>query len=74
MENPHRYHMAGILAAGVVCLLLHSGVASAHHSFAMFDTDKFVTLKGTIKEVEWVNPHSWFWITTINEKTGEPEV
>ncbi|WP_404713734.1 DUF6152 family protein [Sphingomonas sp. MMS24-J13] len=31
--------------------------ASAHHSFAMFDPARTVTLNGTIKEFRWVNPH-----------------
>jgi hypothetical protein len=26
----------------------------------MFDSSKTLTLKGTIKGVEWTNPHSWF--------------
>jgi hypothetical protein len=25
----------------------------------MFDTAKTITLKGTVKEYEWTNPHSW---------------
>jgi hypothetical protein len=29
----------------------------AHHSFAMFDPAKVVTLKGEVKEFRWVNPH-----------------
>jgi hypothetical protein len=33
--------------------------ALAHHSFAMFDGDKRVTLDGTIKEFLWTNPHAW---------------
>ena len=36
--------------------------ASAHHSFAMFDRDKTVTLNGTVKEFEWINPHTWIRI------------
>ncbi len=43
-------------AAGFVAC---AGSAFAHHSFAMFDQDKTVTLKGTVKEFEWTNPHSW---------------
>jgi hypothetical protein len=38
--------------------------ALAHHSFAMFDPDKTVTLKGTVKEFEWGNPRlasPWSW-------------
>ncbi len=31
--------------------------ALAHHSFAMFDPGKVVTLNGTVKEFRWVNPH-----------------
>lgn len=32
----------------------------AHHSFtAQFDIKKPVTLKGTVTEMEWINPHAW---------------
>ena len=44
----------------------------AHHSFAMFDADKTVTLEGTVKEFEWVNPHSWLRVMVNDEKTGKP--
>jgi Family of unknown function (DUF6152) len=30
-----------------------------HHSFAGFDLSKTITLTGTVKEFQWVNPHSW---------------
>lgn len=33
--------------------------AVAHHSFAMFDMSKSVNFKGTVKEVQWTNPHVW---------------
>jgi len=46
--------------------------ASAHHSFAMFDATKSVTLQGTVKEFEWTNPHSWLRVTVNDEKTGKP--
>lgn len=36
--------------------------AFAHHSFAMFDTSKLITLTGTITEFQWSNPHSWIEI------------
>jgi hypothetical protein len=36
-----------------------SSAASAHHSFAMFDTTKKVDVKGTVKELQWTNPHVW---------------
>ncbi len=33
--------------------------ATAHHSTAEFDYTKQQTLKGTVKEVRWTNPHSF---------------
>jgi hypothetical protein len=33
--------------------------AMAHHSTAEFDYSKQQTLKGTVKEVQWTNPHSF---------------
>ena len=39
-----------------------AGQASAHHSFAMFDRSKTVVIDGTVKSMEWVNPHSWLRI------------
>lgn len=31
--------------------------ALAHHSFAMFEMDKNVAVKGTVVEYKWMNPH-----------------
>jgi Family of unknown function (DUF6152) len=44
--------------AGSVALSL-SAPAVAHHSTAMFDFSKTVEVKGTIKEFQWTNPHTW---------------
>ena len=53
------------VAAGVLAGL---GVpASAHHSGAMFDPEKTITLKGVVKEFEYTNPHSWLWVTVTND-------
>ena len=48
-----------IVVSGGMLLAAVSPVA-AHHSFsAEFDTNKKVTLEGTVVKLEWVNPHSW---------------
>jgi hypothetical protein len=41
----------------IATLSLLAGPARAHHSFAMFDSNKVVTLKGVVGEFRWVNPH-----------------
>ncbi len=46
-----------------------AGAALAHHSFAMFDTKKEVSLSGTIKEFRWTNPHSWI-VVTVKDANG----
>jgi hypothetical protein len=46
--------------------------AFAHHSFAMFDQTKAQTVKATVKELEWANPHAWLRVEIIDEATGMP--
>ncbi|HVY32925.1 MAG TPA: DUF6152 family protein [Caulobacteraceae bacterium] len=36
---------------------LAAGPAAAHHSFAMFDKDHPATITGTVKQLNWANPH-----------------
>ena len=38
---------------------LAAAPALAHHSFAMFDMTKSVSLQGTIVSFKWSNPHAW---------------
>jgi hypothetical protein len=47
--------------------LLAGGSASAHHSFAMFDKDKEVTLVGEVKDFQWANPHVWLQLVTQDD-------
>jgi hypothetical protein len=42
----------------------------AHHSFAMFDFSKVVTITGTVKEFQWTNPHVILWVN-VNGAAGE---
>ena len=51
-------------------LLAASPAAFAHHSGAMFDPAKEVTLVGTIKELQWTNPHSWIEVM-VPDATGK---
>jgi len=44
-----------------------TAVAAAHHSTAEFDYTKQVTIKGTVKEVQWTNPHSYIQLIADGE-------
>jgi hypothetical protein len=46
-------------AALAVLALVPAGPALAHHSFAMFDQKKVMTLEGTVSQFQWTNPHSF---------------
>lgn len=56
---------AAALAAAALC-----SVASAHHSGAMFDDDKEVSLNGVVKEFQYTNPHSWL-IVDVADASGK---
>ena len=59
-----------ILFAGIAMSLV-AVPAFAHHSFAMFDATKTVTLNGTVKSFEWTNPHMWLTVT-VPQASGQP--
>ena len=49
----------GLLASSVV--LGFAGTASAHHGFGNFDRNTEVVLKGTVKGLDFVNPHAYVY-------------
>jgi hypothetical protein len=62
---------APVRAALVGVLVLVGGPAVAHHSFAMFDQTKSVTLKGTVTEFQWTNPHAFIHIEVPGGSGGK---
>ena len=51
---------------------LAAAPAFAHHSFAMFDRQKLLTMSGTVREFEWTNPHVWIHMN-VTQPTGKTE-
>jgi hypothetical protein len=56
------------LGLAVVTIAMVAVPAIAHHSFAMFDASKTMTIEGTVKEFHWTNPHSWIFVNVPDAK------
>lgn len=62
-----------VACAGAVALALAGGAALAHHSFAMFDMTKEVTVSGTVKQFQWANPHAYIQLVAKDEAGRDVE-
>jgi len=62
-----------VLAVLVLAMVVASAMpVLAHHSFAAeFDTTKPVNLVGVVTKVEWMNPHTYFYIDVKDAETGQ---
>ena len=58
-----------VALVGALCAVF-APPAVAHHSFAMFDYSKSVTVEGVVKEFQWTNPHSVLYVVA-NPKPGQ---
>ena len=60
------------LLASIAALLIvaAAGPLAAHHSFSAFNTTEEKTITGSVKKVEWTNPHIWIYIDVANDKGG----
>src|SRR3989454_12246617 len=58
------------LAMAILTLLVTVQPAAAHHSGAGFDSTRVVEIKGTIKEFQFKNPHTWIQIL-VDDGTGK---
>jgi hypothetical protein len=58
-----------VLTAALLVAVLAARPVSAHHSHAMFDGSKVVTLEGTITGVRFANPHVYLQLQ-VTRKDG----
>jgi uncharacterized protein DUF6152 len=58
-----------LIAAGLI--LSFSDAAMAHHSGAAYDMEHQRTMQGTVKTVNWTNPHITFTVES-DASDGEP--
>jgi hypothetical protein len=64
-----RFVTAALLGAGALTAAYPLG---AHHSAAMFDDTKIVEFEGTVKALQWTNPHVWLQIV-VEERGAATE-
>lgn len=61
--------LAVLLGAAIVCSAIP---VLAHHSFAAeFDAAKPINLTGVVTKVEWMNPHTYFYVDVKDPQTGK---
>lgn len=60
-----------VLGSLLIAALAMGGTAGAHHSFAMFDQTKQVSLQGTVSEFQWTNPHAFIHLEVPTADGGK---
>ena len=64
---------AAMTAVCAAALALAAGSADAHHSFAVFDRSRQVSITGTVKQFQWTNPHCWIQLEVPGENGASAE-
>src|SRR6185437_14582087 len=72
LTHRSRYLLSGVRIL-TVALVFASAPSLAHHSFALFDQQKNLTLTGTVREFQWTNPHIWLQLNVANAGGGMDE-
>ena len=66
----------GRRASALVCIALALAAATAaraHHSFAMYDNEHQIKLKGTVTNFQWTNPHVYIDLEGIDVNSEKKE-
>lgn len=56
------------IGATMLMTVVSASGAWAHHSFAMFDGDNPITIRGTVVEYKCINPHAFITIQVADDK------
>ena len=67
-----RMRKPALFLATIFCVVFISAPLLAHHGEANYDTEKIVSIKGTVTAFEFVNPHVQITLDVKNDK-GETE-
>jgi hypothetical protein len=59
--------------AMVLLATVTAAPTQAHHSFAMYDSTRTITIEGTVRDFQWTNPHVWIQVLVPDGKGGSEE-
>ena len=59
--------------AAALALAVGSAPAQPHHSFAMFDMNKEITVTGTVRKFQWTNPHAYIQLVARDSSGTDVE-
>jgi hypothetical protein len=57
-----------LIGSLLYCLLAASSSVAAHHSWSGYDMSNLITVKGTVTEFDWGNPHMWVYFEAMDDK------
>src|SRR3569623_451765 len=69
----NRLHWKTWAIAGAAAAAARAGPAAAHHTFALFDPGKSMTLEGQVKQFQWTNPHTWIQLIVVDQAGKDVE-
>jgi MYXO-CTERM domain-containing protein len=70
-RSPTSRLAGAVVMGGLLCSMVVSSGARAHHSFSMYDSTKLVSIEGKVKDFQWTNPHVMMWVTKDADPAGE---
>ena len=71
--GPPKLKERRLVGGAFLVVLLMATSLGAHHSHGNYNMTAYTILKGTVKEVHWINPHTWIYIEVKDDK-GEPTI
>ena len=72
-RNPHRLLRSSLVPALTIACAAALGFSTsalAHHGFGLFDRSKDAVITGTIKSIDFVNPHSYLYLDADQQGGG----
>src|SRR5262249_21670315 len=58
-----KFKISEVVAKAAVLLIGVAALSFGQGDAAWFDTNKQVTLRGTVTKVQWTNPNTWIYLT-----------